>query len=88
MRMKMHIALDVDHTIMPKSQMGTMTLAMEQKWRKIVHHLVITKQVYKKELEVKQKVRLSLYQGRRSFNQGLYTLDDQYIHQEYQNYNI
>ena len=49
---------------------------------------MITKQVYKKELEVKQKVRLSLYQGRRSFNQGLYTLDDQYIHQEYQNYNI
>ena len=46
MRMKMQIALDVDHTIMPKSQMGTMTLAMEQKWRKIVHHLVITKQGY------------------------------------------
>ena len=37
----------------------------------VIHHMV-----YKKELEVKQKVRLSLYQGRRSFNQGLYTLDD------------
>ena len=49
----------------------------------VIHHMV-----YKKELEVKQKVRLSLYQGRRSFNQGLYTLDDQYIQQEYQNYNI
>ena len=48
----------------------------------------INHMVYKSEVEVKHKVRVYLYQGRRSFNQVLYTLDDQHIHQEYQNCNI